>query len=282
MDNRSHEEAEWDFDLLGPELRDLRDLDFDLNLTGFDDREIDDFLSDPDLDDRANIVPDLPAHLDCDPPSAPLRWSGEVAEVRFLLRARSAAVGTSVEGWLRVFCGPVVIAETTLVLDVVGDTTSVAASAPPAAPAAALAPSAAPPVTSATALSAAQTPAQIPAQTPAQTQSLSRYRRIFPSYSHADTEVVARFGDAARGESARGTRRTAFHDARAHRPEFHLELGHHRRPALSSGVQERLDRADLDAPRAGSDRHRLEFLDHQFHHQLAHSLLPRSSIVRSG
>jgi DNA modification methylase len=62
MDNRSHEEADWDFDLLGPELKDLRDLDFDLNLTGFDEREIEDFLSDPDLDDRANIIPDLPAH----------------------------------------------------------------------------------------------------------------------------------------------------------------------------------------------------------------------------
>lgn len=62
MDNRSHEEADWDFDLLGTELKELRALDFDLNLTGFDDREIDDFLSDPDLDDRANNVPELPAH----------------------------------------------------------------------------------------------------------------------------------------------------------------------------------------------------------------------------
>src|SRR5262249_16876500 len=34
--------------------------DFDLALTGFDDREIDDFLSDPGVDDRANIVPPLP------------------------------------------------------------------------------------------------------------------------------------------------------------------------------------------------------------------------------
>src|ERR1700686_2805418 len=44
MDNRSHQETDWDLDLLGPELEELRGLDFDLRLTGFDDREIDDFL----------------------------------------------------------------------------------------------------------------------------------------------------------------------------------------------------------------------------------------------
>jgi DNA modification methylase len=60
MDNRSHQETDWDLELLGPELQDLRDLDFDLSLTGFDDREIDDFLSDPSDDDRANQVPPLP------------------------------------------------------------------------------------------------------------------------------------------------------------------------------------------------------------------------------
>jgi DNA modification methylase len=62
MDNRSHEEAEWDLELLGPELEELRILDFDLALTGFDDREIDDFLSDPGADDRANIAPPVPEH----------------------------------------------------------------------------------------------------------------------------------------------------------------------------------------------------------------------------
>ena len=60
MDNRSHEEAQWDIELLGPELAELRGLDFDLALTGFDDREIDDFLSDPGDDDRANEAPPIP------------------------------------------------------------------------------------------------------------------------------------------------------------------------------------------------------------------------------
>jgi hypothetical protein len=62
MDNRSHEEADWDLELLGPELEELKGLDFDLGLTGFDEREIEDLLADPDLDDRANQVPDVPEH----------------------------------------------------------------------------------------------------------------------------------------------------------------------------------------------------------------------------
>src|SRR5215472_4330843 len=59
MVNRSVSWAEWDDELLAQELADLKGLDFDLSLTGFDDREIDDFLSDPD-DDRANVVPPVP------------------------------------------------------------------------------------------------------------------------------------------------------------------------------------------------------------------------------
>jgi ParB-like chromosome segregation protein Spo0J len=60
MDNRSHEEADWDLELLGPELEELKGLDFDLELTGFDERELEDLLADPDLDERANQVPDVP------------------------------------------------------------------------------------------------------------------------------------------------------------------------------------------------------------------------------
>src|ERR1035438_5447996 len=61
MDNRSHDETSFDLELLGPELEELRGLDFDLGLTGFDPHEIDDFLSDPGDDDRANAVPPVPA-----------------------------------------------------------------------------------------------------------------------------------------------------------------------------------------------------------------------------
>ena len=45
MDNRSHEEAAWDMDLLPLELVDLKALSFDLELTGFDDQELGRLLS---------------------------------------------------------------------------------------------------------------------------------------------------------------------------------------------------------------------------------------------
>ncbi len=46
MDNRSHDETSWDFELLGPELLDLQNLGYgNLELTGFDEQEIADFLA---------------------------------------------------------------------------------------------------------------------------------------------------------------------------------------------------------------------------------------------
>jgi hypothetical protein len=60
MVNRSVTWADWDTDLLAQELADLKGLDFDLELTGFDIREIDELLADPELDERANAVPELP------------------------------------------------------------------------------------------------------------------------------------------------------------------------------------------------------------------------------
>lgn len=60
MDNRSHDDVQWDEDLLGPELCELKLLDIDLNLTGFDTREIDALLANPDDDDKANECPEVP------------------------------------------------------------------------------------------------------------------------------------------------------------------------------------------------------------------------------
>src|ERR1700722_18944345 len=44
MDNRSHDDSDWDLELLGPELEALAGLDIDLTLTGFDQFEIDRLL----------------------------------------------------------------------------------------------------------------------------------------------------------------------------------------------------------------------------------------------
>ena len=64
MDNRSHEEAEWDDDLLGIELADLSDQDFDLGLTGFSAAEIEQLMNDKSLAgelEGEDDAPELPA-----------------------------------------------------------------------------------------------------------------------------------------------------------------------------------------------------------------------------
>ena len=57
--NRSVAWADWDEELLALELQDLKALDFDLNLTGFEAKELDDYL----LQDPPNVdaAPPLPA-----------------------------------------------------------------------------------------------------------------------------------------------------------------------------------------------------------------------------
>ena len=64
MDNRSHEDAEWDDELLGVELADLSDQDFDLDLTGFTASEIEQLLNDKSLAgdlDGEDDAPEVPA-----------------------------------------------------------------------------------------------------------------------------------------------------------------------------------------------------------------------------
>ena len=60
MVNRSVAWATWDDELLSLELQELNEADFDLSLTGFDPKEIDDLLLVPDDDDKANAAPPLP------------------------------------------------------------------------------------------------------------------------------------------------------------------------------------------------------------------------------
>jgi hypothetical protein len=60
MVNRSVTWAEWDDELLSLELQELAEADFDLSLTGFDPRELEDLLTLPDNDEQADIAPPLP------------------------------------------------------------------------------------------------------------------------------------------------------------------------------------------------------------------------------
>jgi DNA modification methylase len=60
MVNRSVAWADWDDELLALELQELNEANFDLSLTGFDPKEIDDLLLAPDEDDKANTAPPLP------------------------------------------------------------------------------------------------------------------------------------------------------------------------------------------------------------------------------
>jgi DNA modification methylase len=62
MVNRSATWADWDEELLSLELAELKELEFDLDLTGFDDREINRYLCASGLEDeRADAIPDLAA-----------------------------------------------------------------------------------------------------------------------------------------------------------------------------------------------------------------------------
>jgi DNA modification methylase len=60
MVNRSVTWAEWDDELLSLELQELAEANFDLSLTGFDPRELEDLLTLPDNDEQADIAPPLP------------------------------------------------------------------------------------------------------------------------------------------------------------------------------------------------------------------------------
>jgi DNA modification methylase len=60
MVNRSVTWADWDDELLSLELQDLAAADFNLELTGFDPRELEDLLTLPDNDEQADVAPPLP------------------------------------------------------------------------------------------------------------------------------------------------------------------------------------------------------------------------------
>jgi hypothetical protein len=107
---------------------------------------------------RLRIVPDLPG-IRCNPGEAELDWWEPVREVPFRLLADGGLAGSTVRGAVRIWCGPLLIGEVSLAINVrsadAADDQSVADRA-------------------------------------------SRYRKIFPSYSHLDLAIVEGFEDAAR------------------------------------------------------------------------------------
>ncbi|MCO8274352.1 Hsp70 family protein [Actinoplanes sp. TRM 88003] len=94
---------------------------------------------------------------ECNPPSAELRWQEAVHEVAFRVRPLLGA-GQVVRGSVRVWCGPLVLGEVSVALPVGGAPTGAAPLSP---------------------------------------EPMKRYRRIFPSYSSRDRDVVRQFVVAA-------------------------------------------------------------------------------------
>ena len=83
---------------------------------------------------------------------SPLTWSGDLAEVLVQVRAPGTLVGQSVAGWVRVFSGPLLVAEAEVHFAVVADGAPIP-----------------------------------PAPAPA---TMRRFRRVFPCFSPADAELV--------------------------------------------------------------------------------------------
>ncbi len=73
LDNRSHEESTWDEDLLGLELVELKSLDLDLSLTGFDLGELDRYMAAP-----APVLGLTDEDAIPEPPEAPVSALGDV------------------------------------------------------------------------------------------------------------------------------------------------------------------------------------------------------------
>jgi len=65
------------------------------------------------------VRPDVP-DVQCSPAQAAVSWTGEIAQLTFLLRAGTERAGTTVDGHLRVFSGPLLVAEAPLTLAVGG------------------------------------------------------------------------------------------------------------------------------------------------------------------
>ena len=103
---------------------------------------------------RLRIVPDLDG-IQCNPRDAEVEWWESVHEIPFRLLAGPELAGTVVRGAVRVWCGAVILGEVSIAIPVTAD--GPVAEAPPVE------------------------------------ESVRRYRKIFPSYSHQDHAIVENF-----------------------------------------------------------------------------------------
>jgi len=103
------------------------------------------------------VEPDLPG-VTCNPAAARIAWLEPIHEIHFRILAGTELVGRRVAGWVRVWCGPVILGEVPITLTVV----------------------------EAGAAGRSQT-----------VDHVLRYRKIFPSYAHEDGAVVEPFWRAA-------------------------------------------------------------------------------------
>jgi hypothetical protein len=107
---------------------------------------------------RLRITADLPA-LACNPASAEFDWREPVHHAVFRVMAGPELVGSVVRGAVRIWCGPLIIGEVSVAIRVVAFLTTAPAAVAESAP---------------------------------------RYRKIFPSYSHADAAIVDGFAEVVR------------------------------------------------------------------------------------
>lgn len=77
-DNKMALNAGWDEDLLKSELENLKELDFDLDLTGFNSSEIDEILNSLDIEEEKEVVED---DFDVEPPEQPKAKYGDIYQL---------------------------------------------------------------------------------------------------------------------------------------------------------------------------------------------------------
>jgi serine/threonine protein kinase len=107
------------------------------------------------------VAPDLTGVV-CNPPVAEFMWAEEVHEAPFRIRAPASFAGMTVRGTVRIWCGPLILGELPVSIPV---------------------------------LPAGERPSAHAA--PVAEEAVNRYRKIFPSYSHHDREMVRYFVTAA-------------------------------------------------------------------------------------